>query len=135
MGTHVIGLMHEENGSYGISFPDFPGCVSAGASLDEAVRRGAAVLAFHVAGMVEDGDKLPMIRSVKELQSDRAYRADAKGAVVVAVPFDLPGKPIRLNISLDEHLVEQIDRAASALGQTRSGFLAEAAKSKLRGAA
>lgn len=135
MGTHVIGLVHEEAGNYGISFPDFPGCVSAAASLDEAVARGAAALAFHVAGMIEDGDALPMLRSLKELQADREYRADAKGAVVVAVPFDLPGKAVRLNISLDEHLVEQIDRAAEAAGQTRSGFLAEAAKNRLRGAA
>ena len=54
---------------------------------------------------------------------------------VLEVPLDLPGKAVRLNISLDEHLVEQIDRAATAQGQTRSGFLAEAAKSKLRGVA
>ena len=135
MGTHVIGLVHEENGNYGISFPDFPGCVSAAASLDEAVQRGAAVLAFHVAGMAEDGDTLPRIRGLEELKADREFRADAKGAVVVAVSLDLPAKSVRLNISLDEHLVEQIDRAATALGQTRSGFLAEAAKSKLRGAA
>ena len=135
MGTHVIGLVHEEGGNYGISFPDFPGCVSAAASLDEAVARGAAVLAFHVAGMIEDSDALPRLRSLKELQSDREFRADAKGAIVVAVPFDLPGKAVRLNISLDEHLVEQIDRAAEAAGQTRSGFLAEAAKNRLRGTA
>ena len=135
MATHVIGLVHEEKGSYGISFPDFPGCVSAAGSLDEAVQRGAAVLAFHVSGMIEDGDELPVVRSLAQLQADRGYRADAKGAVVVAVPLDLPGKAVRLNISLDEHLVEQIDRAAAASGQTRSAFLAEAAKSKLRGAA
>ena len=135
MGTHVIGLVHEEKGSYGISFPDFPGCVSAAGSLDEAVQRGAATLAFHVAGMVADGDKLPMIRTLAQMRSDRAYRTDARGAVIVAVPLDLSRKAVRLNVSLDEHLVEQIDRAATALGQMRSGFLAEAAKSKLRGAA
>jgi predicted RNase H-like HicB family nuclease len=135
MARHVIALVHEESGSYGISFPDFPGCVSAARSLDEAVQRGAAVLAFHVAGMIEDGDELPVIRSLAQMQSDRRFRADAKGAVVVAVPLDVPGKAVRLNISLDEHLVEQIDRAAAASGQTRSAFLAEAAKSKLRGAA
>lgn len=135
MESYVIGLVHEQGGNYGISFPDFPGCVSAAASLDEAVSRGAAVLAFHVAGMMEDRDALPMLRSLEELQSDREYRADAKGAVVVAVPLELPSKPVRLNISLDERLVKQIDRAAESVGQTRSGFLAEAAKKRLRGAA
>jgi metal-responsive CopG/Arc/MetJ family transcriptional regulator len=42
---------------------------------------------------------------------------------------------MRLNISLDERLVEAIDRAAAAVGQTRSGFLADAAKTRLKGAA
>jgi len=135
MGTHVIGLVHEEGGTYGISFPDFPGCVSAGASIDEAVERGRATLAFHVEGMVEDGDRIPSIRTLKDLRRDRSFRADAKGAVVVAVPLELPGKSVRLNISLDERLIEEIDRAAAAAGQTRSGFLAEAAKTRLKGAA
>jgi predicted RNase H-like HicB family nuclease len=135
MGTHVIGLVHEEDGNYGISFPDFPGCVSAGGTLDETVERGRATLAFHVEGMVEDGDPLPRIRTIEELRADKDYRADAKGAVVVAVPLELPGKSVRLNISLDERLVEAIDRAAAAAGQTRSGFLADAAKTRLKGAA
>jgi uncharacterized protein (DUF1778 family) len=36
---------------------------------------------------------------------------------------------------VDERLVEAIDRAAGAAGQTRSGFLADAAKTRLNGAA
>lgn len=100
-----------------------------------AVQRGAATLAFHVTGIVEDGDRLPMIRSLAQFRPDRTFRADAKGVLIVSVPLDPPRKATRLNISLDERLVEQIDRAASALWQTRSGFLAEAAKSKQRGAA
>ncbi|MGB8365566.1 MAG: type II toxin-antitoxin system HicB family antitoxin [Rhizomicrobium sp.] len=35
MADYVIALIHEEDGAYGISFPDFPGCVSGGNSLDE----------------------------------------------------------------------------------------------------
>ena len=135
MGTHVIALVHEEDGNYGISFPDFPGCVSAGATLDEAVERGRATIAFHVEGMVEDNDPLPRVRTLKDLRRDRIFRADAKGAVIVAVPLELPGKSMRLNISLEERLVDEIDRAAAAAGQTRSGFLAEAAKTRLKGAA
>ena len=132
MGTHVIGLVHQEDGTYGISFPDFAGCVSAAATLDEAVERGRATLAFHVEGMVEDGDAIPRIRTLEELRADKEFRADAKGAVVVAVPLELPGKSVRLNISLDERLVDAIDRAAAAAGQTRSGFLADAAKTRLK---
>jgi metal-responsive CopG/Arc/MetJ family transcriptional regulator len=33
---------------------------------------------------------------------------------------------------MDEHLVEQVDRAAESAGQSRSAFLAAAVKARLR---
>lgn len=44
---------------FGVSFPDFPGCVSAGDTFDEAVRSAAEALAFHVEGMRADGEPIP----------------------------------------------------------------------------
>jgi predicted RNase H-like HicB family nuclease len=125
-------LIHEEGGVFGISFPDFPGAVSTGRSEEEAIRKGAEVLTFHVAGMVEDGDPLPMLRSLAELKRDRTFRTAAKDAVVALVPFDMPGKSVRLNISMDENLLNAVDRAAQAAGQSRSAFLAEAARQRVR---
>jgi predicted RNase H-like HicB family nuclease len=125
-------LIHEEGGVFGISFPDFPGAVSTGRGEEEAIRKGAEVLTFHVAGMVEDGDPLPMLRSLAELKRDRTFRTAAKDAVVALVPFDMPGKSVRLNISMDENLLNAVDRAAQAAGQSRSAFLAEAARQRVR---
>jgi predicted RNase H-like HicB family nuclease len=135
MMEHVIALVHQEKDAYGISFPDFPGVVSGGHSLDEAIRRGAETLSFHVAGMVEDNDALPIPRSLDELKKDKNFRADAKGAIAVAVPVELPGKAVRVNISLDERLLSAIDRAARARGENRSAFLANAARERIRGVA
>lgn len=135
MSDHVIALIHEEDGSYGISFPDFPGVVSGGKSLDEAMSRGAATLAFHVAGMVEDGDPFPVLRSIEDLRRGREFRKDAKNAVIVGVSVDLPTKAVRVNITLDEGLLGAIDRAAQAAGESRSGFLAMAARERLTRAA
>ncbi len=127
----TYALIHEENGAFGISFPDFPGCISGGDSAEEALGRGRSTLAFHVAGMLEDSDPLPRLRSLDELRADRGFRADAKDAIVAMVEVDLPGKAVRLNISLDEYLIERIDRAAGAAGETRSGWLTRASKMRL----
>ncbi len=135
MTNFVYALIHEENGAYGISFPDFPGCVSGGKSLDEALARGAETLLFHVAGMVEDGDRLPMLRTLDQLKSDPIFKEDSEGAVVAIVPVELPGKAVRVNVSIDEHLLDAIDRAARERGQTRSAFLADAARARIRSAA
>lgn len=43
-------------------------------------------------------------------------------------------KAVRLNISLNESLVQRIDAAAKARGQTRSAFLATAAKHEMASA-
>ena len=130
---HVVALVHEDEGRYGISFPDFPGCVSGGDSLDAAVSRGAATLASHVEALLEGGDPMPQIRSLGELRADPEFREDAEGAVIVAVPVELPGRAVRVNISMDENLVARIDQAAKAQGLSRSGFLAVAARKELAG--
>lgn len=131
----AYALIHEEDGVFGISFPDFPGCVSTGRTEEEALRKGTEALAFHVAGMVEDGDPLPLVRNLVELRADRTFNEDAEGAVLALVPFESPGRAVRLNISMDESLLEAVDRAASAAGQSRSAFLAEAVRQRLRNAA
>jgi predicted RNase H-like HicB family nuclease len=128
---HVIALIHEEAGSFGISFPDFPGCISTAGTLDEAVQRGAQALAFHLEGMVEDGEAIPQPRSLAVLRADPGFAEDFADAIVAAVPIELPGKAVRVNITMDEHLLQAVDRAAAAAGATRSGYLAEAARVKL----
>jgi predicted RNase H-like HicB family nuclease len=142
MGQIVWALIHEDDGPkgrvYGISFPDFPGVASGGHSVDEAIARGRETLAFHVAGMVEDGDPIPPLRNLEELRNDKDVgrdMRDVKRVCVVEVPFELPGKPVRVNISIEDRLLEAIDRAARSGGQSRSAFLADAARARIKGAA
>lgn len=132
MAEIVYGLIHKAKGRYGISFPDFPGVASAGATVEEAMQRGAETLRFHVEGMLDDGETLPVPRDIDDLRKDKTFRTGAKDAVVVAVPVDLPGKSTRVNVMLDESLLGAIDRAAKARGQTRSAFLSEAARERIK---
>ncbi|UHS57775.1 type II toxin-antitoxin system HicB family antitoxin [Agrobacterium vaccinii] len=55
-----IGLIYKDADSdYGVSFPDFPGLVTAGIDLDDARRMAEEALALHVEGMLEDGQAIP----------------------------------------------------------------------------
>jgi len=55
-----IALIRKEPGSdYGVEFPDFPGCITAGVDLDDARRMAAEALALHIQGILEDGQTLP----------------------------------------------------------------------------
>ena len=130
--AQIIGVVHEQKGVYGISFPDFPGCVSGGANLEEAMRRGRETLRVHVESMIQDGENLPVLRSLDQLKKDASFQHDVGDGMVVALPFDVPGRAVRINISLDEHLVAAVDQAAEHAGLSRSAFIAEATKLKLK---
>jgi len=127
----TYALIHEENDVFGISFPDFPGCISTGSTAEAAIASGGEALTFHVVGMVEDGEALPVPRTLSELRDDPQFIADAKDAVIALVAYEVPGKSVRINISIDENLLSSIDRSANANGESRSGWLADAAKRRL----
>jgi predicted RNase H-like HicB family nuclease len=74
-------LIHEENGAFGISFPDVPGCVSAADSMEEAILDGQQALSSHLAWMKDDGDVLPVARSYDALKRDTSIAEDAQGAI------------------------------------------------------
>ena len=45
----------------GVVFPELPGCVSAGDDVDDAVRMAHEALGLHLAGMIADGEVLPVV--------------------------------------------------------------------------
>jgi len=80
--------------------------------------------------MIEDGEALPEPRSVERLRADESDWLE--DALLALIPVEVPGKAQRVNISLDENLLALIDKAAARSGQTRSGFLASAARERIK---
>ena len=127
--ANYIGLIHKDaNSDYGVSFPDFPGCVSAGATLDETRAGAEEALALHIEGMIEDGEALPEPTSLEDIMADVANRDGV--AILVKAP-QLDQRSMRINVSLPEDVLRQIDSFAQRAGFTRSGFLAVAARHEI----
>jgi predicted RNase H-like HicB family nuclease len=132
MGQY-IGLIHKESDShFGVSFPDFPGVVTAGTTLDDARAMAEEVLAFHIEGLVEDGEAIPEASSLEDVMADPDNRSGV--AILVAVKT-ATAKVIRVNVTLPGDILEQIDKYAEAHGLSRSGFLTQAAKKAMLEAA
>ncbi len=132
---YVAFLHQDEEPGFGISFPDFPGCISAGNTVDEAILKGAEALAFHVEGMLADGEAIPAPRDLATIQADDSLAEWRAGAAFAYVPLVLDrGSPRRVNISLDPGLLSALDEAANARGMTRSAFIASAAWNEILGA-
>ena len=87
---HYIALIHNDpNSSYGVSFPDVPGVITAADSLDDAIDKASKALAFAAEDWeVLTGSPFPSPRSLDRLRSDPDLRADFADAVVAAIPFD-----------------------------------------------
>ena|ERR1700757_3142043 len=134
MSTHYVAVVEKEvDSAFGVWFPDVKGCFSAGDSLDEAATNAAAALRQHVEALESAGRNVAAARSVDAVLRDKDVKASVKaGALLFAVPLLADaGRTVRINVSLDKALVDQIDEAASARGLTRSAFIAQAAREKI----
>ncbi|MBN8957043.1 MAG: type II toxin-antitoxin system HicB family antitoxin [Rhizobiales bacterium] len=121
-----IALIHKDADSdYGVSFPDLPGVITVGSTLDEARAMAAEALALHLEGMAEDGEAVPEPSSLEDIMADKRNRDGV--AVLVEAPRT-NARSVRVNVTLPEDVLAEIDRYAEAQGFTRSGFLAAAAK-------
>jgi predicted RNase H-like HicB family nuclease len=115
-----------ESDGYGVFFPDLPGCTSGGDTIQHAADQAREALGFHIAGMLEDGEQIPKPTPLEDIPTD----VEVKEAARVLVPVSITShRSVRVQITLPEDLIEQIDRVAS----NRSRFLAEAAKKALGG--
>jgi predicted RNase H-like HicB family nuclease len=119
-----IAYLHKDKGSdFGVSFPDFPGCVTAGRTLEEAREMAVEALTLHMSGMIEDGEALPERSTLDQLASDPAMQ----GAVAFLVSAETPEKTVRVNITARESQIAAIDRLARKAGMTRSAYMVQSA--------
>lgn len=80
MAGHVALVHKDEGTSYGVSFPDLPGCISAGDTMDEALANAAEALAGHLALTRADGDVIGKPRGVSAIRRDATLADDLDGA-------------------------------------------------------
>ena len=112
----------DENSDYGVTIPDMPGCFTAGTTLDEAINNIQEAAECHYL----DESELPVASSLERFVNDSEYA----GGIWVMVNIDLAKlkvKAKRVNITMPENLLNEIDRYADKYHMTRSGLLAQAA--------
>ncbi|RJF78915.1 type II toxin-antitoxin system HicB family antitoxin [Rhodopseudomonas palustris] len=81
-----LALVYKDKGtSYGVAFPDVPGCIAAGDTFEQAIDNAAEALGGHLALLRADGDPIPQPRTIEQLRADPEFAADAVDAVVAFV--------------------------------------------------
>jgi predicted RNase H-like HicB family nuclease len=59
-------VIEKADGNYSAYSPDLPGCVATGATREDAERNMHEAVAFHVHGLIEDGQPIPESQSFAE---------------------------------------------------------------------
>jgi predicted RNase H-like HicB family nuclease len=119
----IAYVCKDRDGYYGVRFPDFPGCLALGKTMEEARERASDALTQQLTGMVELGKAMPVPSTLDDLADDLAMR----GTVAVLVSCEAPEKTVRVNITARASQMETIDRLARLAGMTRSAFLVQTA--------
>ena len=65
-----VVIFEKGEDSYGASVPDLPGCIAVGETMEEVRELITEAIAFHIEGLREDGDVVPLPSSRLLVQSD-----------------------------------------------------------------
>ena len=125
MRNYLAFIHKDADSDYTVTFPDFPGCVTAGSTLDEARAMAQEALPFHLEGLLEDGEALadPML-----LEEALEVAPANRRAVAFLVEVPVEESMIRINITAPKAALARIDRYAQAHGMSRSAFLIQSAR-------
>lgn len=84
---HYIGIVHKDPTSdFGVSFPDFPGCITAGRTLAEAASLAQEALLAHIGLMTEIGETVPDPMTLETALADPDFRDGVP--ILVPLPPD-----------------------------------------------
>ncbi|MHB8530158.1 MAG: type II toxin-antitoxin system HicB family antitoxin, partial [Caulobacteraceae bacterium] len=117
-------LIDGKAGAYGVSFPDLPGCVAMGRTVDGALLAAAEALREFDADAVSAGARLPSPSAPEHWLADAAVAAALKaGASLASVPLvRASAHSAKANLSINAGLLAAIDAEAARRGLTRSAL-------------
>ena len=113
----------DEEGAFGVTVPDFPGCFTAGDTIQEALKNVQEAIEVYM-----EGEETALLDP--SAFEDVAKSELAEGGAIAMVDIDLSfleTKAERINITVPKYALARIDRAAKAKGMSRSRFLVDSA--------
>lgn len=103
-------IIERGSSGFGVFFPDLPGCTSFGETVQVAARNAEEALQSHIELSAEHGDTVPVPSDLDAIQVD----ADIEEVARALVRVEMPGRAVRVNITLPEDLLAAVDRHEGA---------------------
>ena len=129
--NYPVVIHKDADSDYGASFPDLPGCVTAGATINETLQAAVEAAELYLEDMLLDGEPLSKAGTVDDYFTHPDY-ADAIFWSTVAIDITkLNGNTKRINITVPERSLAIIDKYAQSHNQSRSAFMVAATLEKI----
>ena len=109
-------LERGDKNTFAVWFPDFPDCVVARRSQEEAIAQAESALARAVDALAERDSPLPAPTPPDRIAKPKKILA------IVMIGVDPPDPSERVNIYLPKSLIARADRKAAELGMSRSSY-------------
>ena len=115
--TRYPALIDGKRGAYGVTFPDLPGVVAMGKTVDEALVNAEDALRDYAIEAEKDDTEVARPSAIEDV-------TPAAGSTLVSIPLiHLSGRSVRANMALDESVVAFIDGEARRRGMTRAAYV------------
>lgn len=125
-------VIHKDSGSdYGVTVPDLPGCFSAGETVDEALSMAKDAIETHVEGLLLEGDSLPETLALEDHLGNPDLADAAYWALVEVDLTKLSGKTRRINVTVPDLLLRQIDAYVQSHNVSRSALMVQGALAEI----
>jgi hypothetical protein len=120
----VAQVSARQPSGYHASFPDLDGLSADAPDLAELIQSARQSLLDRLHHMADAAEAWPTPTPIEQF-------ALTEGVFPMPVDVTVEDRPVRVNISIGERLLERLDAAAEAGGMTRSGFIAHAVRASL----
>ena len=112
---------------YRAELVDFPGVSVTEAGSADLLRVSRERLLSALTALEAAGQDWPAATPVEAL----GERLQAERAILLLVDIQVEETPVRVNVSIGDRLLRQLDEAAEAQNMTRSGYIAAAVRQRL----
>ena len=110
-------LIDGEKGAYGVTFPDLPGIVAMGKTMDEALMNAEEALRDGALEAEHDGESLAAPSALEDIETPA-------GQALVSIPLiRLSGRSVRAHLNLDAEVAAFIDSEARRRKMTRTAYI------------
>ncbi len=110
-------LIDGEEGAYGVTFPDLPGIVAMGNTIDAALINAEEALRDYTIEAEKDGETMTPPGALEGV-------VVPNGQALVSIPLiRTSGRNVRAHMTLDEGVAAFIDSEARRRGMTRKAYV------------